>query len=142
DSYIFYLNQLNQNECSDSVHFHLPATFIIPHEFEKGPNSYQVMAEETKTISILDAPCNMQNIFLKQGAALATAIGKWTASKDVVLDVRYHGRTIPGSPDSFMDAIGFFAYDIPVHIHLDDHPSRSLREGYARDKSRVRRRSP
>lgn len=142
DSYIFYLNQLNQNGCSDSVHFHLPATFIIPHEFEKGPNSYQVMAEETKTISILDAPCNMQNIFLKQGAALATAIGKWTASKDVVLDVRYHGRTIPGSPDSFMDAIGFFAYDIPVHIHLDDHPSRSFKEGYARAKSRVRQSSP
>src|SRR5690606_39240775 len=83
----------------------------LPLEFNNGVNDFNSMKEESKELMISNFGNNVQSIFINQGSALALALSEWTKDSNIVFDVRYHGRMVPGISDSFMEAVGYFAYD-------------------------------
>jgi hypothetical protein len=58
--------------------------------------------------------------FDKVAATLYQALGEWTGHPAPVVSHRLHGRNLDGR--SYLDAVGFFAHDIPLELPLGDGP--------------------
>jgi 3-oxoacyl-(acyl-carrier-protein) synthase/aryl carrier-like protein len=130
ESYINYLHT-TKNTVLSSPSFPLP-DFSLPADHASGSNTFADQAELKQTLQNERIGNKPTDLFVNLGAALASSLGKWTHARQVPLDIRYHGRSIPNLNKTYMNASGFFAYDIPLTVNLEDeNPAEAFNKAYS-----------
>lgn len=102
-----------------------PSGFAIPHDYQKGPNSYE--SERCHNVywplpvDKLQGSAEAQRsvgIYWYIWLALSRTLAEWTGQKRVVICERAVGRDLP-MPKNLFKSLGFYVVDHPVPIAVE-----------------------
>ncbi|GAL83171.1 polyketide synthase [Sporocytophaga myxococcoides] len=120
ESYINYLDNINDGTISFINNTDATHGLNLPVDNALGSNTFSDQAEMKLTLQTEQTEDKRFNLFFTIGSALVTTLGKWTNTNLIPLDVRYHGRIIPNFNKTYMNSSGFFAYDLPLIVNLEE----------------------
>ncbi len=120
ESYINYLDNINDGTISFTSIADTTPGLILPADNTFGSNTFSDQAEMKLTLQTEQIEDKKFNLFFSIGSALVNALGKWTSMSVIPLDIRYHGRSIPNHNRTYMNSSGFFAYDLPLIVNLEE----------------------
>ncbi|MCR6641597.1 MAG: SDR family NAD(P)-dependent oxidoreductase [Sporocytophaga sp.] len=136
ESYINYLDNINDGTNSfTSIADTIPG-LILPADNTFGSNKFSDQAEMKLTLQTEQIEDKRFNLFFSIGSALVSALEKWTNTNLIPLDIRYHGRSISNLNRTYMNSSGFFAYDLPLSINVEEeNQTEAFNKAYMEAKS-------